>query len=243
MPARPFARRPDHTPQAPRSLPRIVFFTALTAALSAACAPTHPHVHDAHHHAHRFDDAAHWAAVFDDPARDAWQQPDAVLRALALAPDARVADLGAGTGYFAVRLAAAVPQGRVWALDVEPTLVRHMVARAAQQHLGNLFAVLCTPDDAMLPEPVDAVLVVDTFHHLEDRPGYFRRLASSLRPGGRVVIVDFTRESPEGPPVAMRLAPDAVDAEMTTAGFVREGAVLPLPRQYVLVYRERPATN
>ncbi|MEQ1501761.1 MAG: methyltransferase domain-containing protein, partial [Myxococcota bacterium] len=85
------------------------------------------HAHDGHHgpgHGHRFDDPEALSAVLDDPARDAWQRPDEVLRALALGPAMRVADVGAGTGYFAVRLARAVPAGDVTAIDVEPGMVR-----------------------------------------------------------------------------------------------------------------------
>jgi cyclopropane fatty-acyl-phospholipid synthase-like methyltransferase len=218
------------------------------AATLAACAATTPVTlhggHDAHHHphGHRFDDAARWTAVFDNPERDAWQRPDEVMRALALAPDARVADVGAGTGYFSVRLAASVPRGRVWAIDLEAAMVQHLRTRAAQQHLENLFAVLCTADDAMIPERVDVVLLVDTNHHIDDRVAYYRRLTSSLRANGRVVIVDYTREAPEGPPPEMRLAPEQVDAEMTAAGYARDGEAVMLPRQYVLTYRVRGAT-
>lgn len=223
-----------------RWIPYVSLVAACASAQHNASAPAHGHGgHDGHHH--RFDDAARWAQVFDDPARDAWQRPDEVIRALALAPDARVADVGAGTGYFSVRLAAAVPQGRVWAIDIEPEMVRHLRRRADEAHLGNVFSVLCTGDDAMVPERVDLVLVVDTNHHIDDRPAYYRRLAGSLRPGGRVAIVDFTLDAPEGPPAAMRLSPAQVDAEMTAAGYVRVGEAVMLPRQYVLTYRVREA--
>lgn len=174
--------------------------------------------------------------MFDNPARDAWQEPDSVLARMNLRPNARVADLGAGTGYFSVRLARAVPQGRVWALDLEPNLVQHLHDRARRENLGNLFAALCTPDAAMIPEPVDAVLVVDTYHHIEDRSAYFTRLRPRLAPGGTVVIVDFRLDAPEGPPPAMRLAPERVRAEMQAAGFVQQGDPLMLARQYVLVF-------
>jgi cyclopropane fatty-acyl-phospholipid synthase-like methyltransferase len=204
----------------------------------------HHHDHSAHHHDHaahqqHFADAAHWSAVFDAPERDAWQRPDEVLRHLALAHDARVADIGAATGYFSLRLARAVPDGRVWALDIEPTMVRYLRERARREGVTNLFGVLATTDDAMVPEPVDVVLVVNTHHHIEHRVEYYRALQTSLRPGGRVVIVDFTLDSPEGPPREMRLSPADVDAELTAAGYVRDGEPLMLPRQYVLTYRMR----
>ena len=84
-------------------------------------------------HHHDFADAKKWSARFDDPARDEWQLPDRVIAALELPADARVADLGAGTGYFAVRLARAVPSGRVWGVDLEPDMVRHLNQRAANE--------------------------------------------------------------------------------------------------------------
>jgi SAM-dependent methyltransferase len=213
-----------------------------------ACAHGHApptassHAHGGHHHAHDhqhhgFGDVQRWSATFDDPARDAWQRPDDVIRALALTPDARVADIGAGTGYFSVRIAPLVPQGRVWAVDLEPTLLRHVRVRAESGHIDNLFPVLATGGDAMIPERVDVILVVDTYHHIEARTEYFRTLTLSLRPGGRVVIVDYTREAPEGPPPEMRLTPEQVHAEMTAAGYERVGDVVSLPRQYVVTYR------
>jgi SAM-dependent methyltransferase len=186
---------------------------------------------------HRFEDPALWAQRFESPERDAWQRPDLLVSALSLAPDARVADVGAGTGYFSVRLARAVPQGRVWAVDVEPAMVRWVLDRARRERIANLTAVLAAPDDALLPEPVDLVLVVDTYHHIDARTAYFTRLRGSLRPGGRVAIVDFRLDSPEGPPVAMRLAPEAVRAEMEAAGYALAGSLDTLPRQYVLIFR------
>ena len=181
--------------------------------MACAGAPTAPAAHEhghgghGHHHGtspapahggqHGFADVERWSAAFDDPARDAWQRPDEVIRALSLAPDARVADIGAGTGYFAVRIAPLVPQGRVWAVDLEPALLRHVRTRAESQRLTNLLPVLGTPTDAMIPERVDVILMVDTYHHIEGRSGYLRDLTRSLRPGGRVVIVDYTREAPE----------------------------------------------
>ncbi|AKJ08207.1 Methyltransferase type 11 [Archangium gephyra] len=133
---------------------------------------------------HRFENAEEWAKRFEEPERDAWQKPDEVVKALSLPADAKVADIGAGTGYFAVRLARAVPQGRVYGVDIEPDMVRYMGERAKRENLGNLEAVLGEPGDAKLPEPVDVALVVDTYHHIGDRVVYLKRLGEKLRPGG-----------------------------------------------------------
>ena len=191
---------------------------------------------DGDHYQRRFEDAEHWARVFDDPARDAWQKPEEVIAALALAPSARVADLGAGTGYFAVRIARRVPEGVVYAVDVEPDMVRHLGERAAREALANLTPVLATPADARIPEPVDLVLVVDTYHHIGDRVAYFRRLAESLRPGGRLAIIDFTGESPIGPPPEHRISPETVAQELAQAGYARARTFDLLPNQYFLVF-------
>src|SRR5205085_2969879 len=124
-------------------------------------------------HQHTFEDAGRWAGVFDDPKRDEWQKPHEVILALALAPDAVVADIGAGTGYFAVRFARMLPKGKVYAADIEPDMVRHLTQRAKREQLANVFAVQSAPDDARLPEKVDLALLVDTYHHIDDRSRYF----------------------------------------------------------------------
>jgi len=193
-----------------------------------------------HSHQHSFGDAEKWAQVFDDPERDAWQKPHAVIQALALKPDARVADLGAGTGYFSARLANMLPQGLVYAVDIEPDMVRYLEARAKREGLRNLLALAGAPDDPRLPEKVDLILLVDVYHHIEDRPRYFRKLSGSLRPGGRIAVIDFRLDSPQGPPRAARLAPEAVKAEMQAAGHTLAAEHPFLPYQYFLVFQPAP---
>jgi SAM-dependent methyltransferase len=217
---------------------------ALAAAL-AGCAgspsATHPPEHPGGDHYHRrFEDAEHWARIFDDPARDAWQKPDEVIAALALPPTARVVDLGAGTGYFAARIARRLPEGAVYAVDVEEDMVRHLRERAAREGLANLTAVLATPAEPRIPEPVDLVLVVDTYHHIGDRVAYFRRLSDSLRPGGRLAIIDFTRESPVGPPAQHRIPAETVAQELAQAGYAQSQAHALLPNQYFLIFEPSP---
>lgn len=189
----------------------------------------------AQHH-HRFDGAEGWARVFDDPARDAWQKPDEVIRALGLPPGAKVADIGAGTGYFAVRLARAVPSGRVYAADAEPDMVRYLGSRAQRENLANLVPVQAGERDAGLPEPVDFALLVDVYHHLPARADYFARLRASLAPGGRVAIVDFRLDSPRGPPRRARVAPETVKQELARAGYALVAEHGFLPDQYFLVF-------
>jgi SAM-dependent methyltransferase len=187
-------------------------------------------------HQHRFDGAENWARVFDDPARDAWQKPDEVIRTLRLSPGAKVADIGAGTGYFAVRLARAVPSGRVYAVDAEPDMVRYLGERAKREGLANLVQVQAGEREPRLPEAVDLALLVDVYHHLPARADYFASLLPSLRPGGRVAIVDFRPDSPRGPPRRTRIAPEVVKQELARAGYVLAEEHGFLPDQYFLVF-------
>jgi cyclopropane fatty-acyl-phospholipid synthase-like methyltransferase len=192
-----------------------------------------------HTHRHGFSGAEHWAKVFDDPERDRWQKPQEVIRALALAPDAIVADIGAGTGYFAVRLAQATPKGRVFAVDVEPDMVRYVADRARRENLGNLEAVQGRADDPRLPAKADLVLVVDTYHHIGARDAYFVRLRGHLKPGGQVAIIDFTQDSPIGPPPSSRIPRQQVVDEMQRAGYALAAEHTFLPHQYFLAFRVR----
>ncbi len=203
-------------------------------ALSGAAAAQSP---DSHRHS--FGDAEKWSHVFDDPERDAWQKPHEVIKALALKPDAAVADLGAGTGYFAARLANMLAKGTVYAVDVEPEMVKYLGERGKREGLKNLKPLAARADDARLPAKVDLILLVDVYHHIEDRERYFRKLAASLKPGGRVAVIDFRLDSPEGPPKAARIAPEQVKAELARAGYALAEEHGFLPRQYFLVFRPR----
>jgi ubiquinone/menaquinone biosynthesis C-methylase UbiE len=189
---------------------------------------------------HRFEHAEEWAKQFDDPSRDAWQEPDVVIAALRIAPGQAIADVGAGTGYFTVRLARAVPDGQVIATDIEPDMVRYLGERARREGLANVTAVLAGGDQPNLaPGSVDRILIVDVWHHVADRARYAAGLAAALRPGGRIAIVDFTQEAHHGPPPQHRLAPDQVISELRAAGLTASVSPVRLPEQYIVV-GERP---
>lgn len=125
--------------------------------------------------------------------RDGWQKPDQVVQALAIRPGESVADLGAGSGYFTLRLAkAAGPAGRVFAVDVDAADLEDLGRRARELGFSNVQPVLAGPADSGLPEGgADLVFLCNTYHHLADRVGYFGGLKRSLRPGGRVAIVEM----------------------------------------------------
>jgi SAM-dependent methyltransferase len=211
--------------------------TALALLAVALCACSQAQT--PHTHRHSFGDAERWAQVFDDPARDAWQKPHEVIQALALAGDARVADLGAGTGYFSARLANMVPQGRIYAVDIEADMVRYLQERARREGLRNLIAVAGAADDPRLPEKVDLVLLVDVYHHIDDRERYFSKLAGSLAPGGRLAVIDFRLDSRRGPPKSSRIDPGRVKAELAKAGYALSAEHAFLPDQYFLEFARR----
>ena len=195
------------------------------------------------HMQHRFDDPERYAKSFDDPARDGWQMPARVIEALRPSPGASVADIGAGTGYFSVRFARAVPSGIVYAVDVEPSMLEHIRKRAIGEHLQNIVPVQASGTSPQLPKPVDLVIVVDTYHHLPSRPTYFRELKKSLAPGGRVAIVDFRKDSPEGPPPEFRFEADQIIGEMKQAGYRLDAKHDFLPRQHFLVFSPEMAAR
>jgi cyclopropane fatty-acyl-phospholipid synthase-like methyltransferase len=206
---------------------------AALCALAVACGPD-----GGHHRDHGFAGAEQWARIFDDPEREAWQKPDEVIRTLRLAADATVADIGAGTGYFAVRLARAVPEGQVIATDLEPDMVRYLTERARREGLANLRAAATPPDSPQLGKAsVDRVLVVDVWHHLGDRVAYARQLAEALRPGGLIAVVDFKLDAKHGPPRQHRLAPEAIAADLRAAGLAAEVSAIDLPEQYIVLAR------
>lgn len=180
------------------------------------------------------------AAWLERTEREREERTDLLIEALALRPGMVVADIGAGTGYFAVRLARTLVQGHVWGVDIEPDMVRYLAERARREGLANLSAVLASAADHGLPAPVDLVLVVNTYHHIDARMTYFRNLRGALRPGGSVAIIDFTASSPVGPPREGRVAAGRVKAEMAAAGYTLAQEHALLPYQYFLVFAPVP---
>lgn len=206
--------------------------------------PSDAHEHaagHAHHHGGGyqmdFSEVERFARHFDDPSRDAWQRPAQVVKLMQLQPGQVVADIGAGTGYFLPHLAQAVgPKGRVVALDVEPNMVEFMRRRVQASGWSQVSAGTVLPDDPKLqPASVDRILIVNTWHHIGQRPVYAAKLAQALKRGGSVWIVDFTRESDIGPPADHRLSAEEVLTELAAGGLnatvVTEET---LPKQYVV---------
>ena len=189
---------------------------------------------------HGFHDATHWAHVFESPERTKWQKPDQVVQALKLKPGQTVADIGAGTGYFTRRFARAVGlSGKASGLDIEPAMIDYMKADAKKQGLKNYDPRLVKADDPELtPHSADVVFFCDTLHHLDGRVAYLRKLVPALKPGGRVIVVDFKKKAlPVGPPPEDKLSREQLIGDFHDAGYhlAREHDFLPY--QYFLEFQ------
>lgn len=180
-----------------------------------------------------------YADALDAPSRDSWQRPGHVVELLDCPPGSTVVDLGAGTGYFLPYLSEAVGQeGQVLALDTDRSMVEALKARVAHKGFDNVKPVAVPFDDPTLEESsVDRVLVVNVWHHIEERKRYARKLWTAVRPGGLVLIVDFDMDSPIGPPRSKRLKADTVMTELRTAGFDAQLLDETLPHQYAIAGR------
>lgn len=214
----------------------ILGFLTVPVAMSIPIAAQAPGDQHAVHRLH--GDPKAYVAALEDPKRDAYQKPHEVMQALAVREGEVVADIGAGSGYFSVRLAHHVgASGRVYAVDVSADMIRHLHGRVRDMALLNVSPILALPDDPLLPQPVDRFLIVDVWHHIEDQGGYLARMKKLLKPRGQVVMIDFQkRELPVGPPVGMKIARADLLKQMETHGFrlVKEHTFLPY--QYFLVF-------
>ncbi len=199
----------------------------------------HSHGESRSHMDKRFTDPEALARSFDNPQRAEWQMPDRVIADLGLKPGQRVADIGAGTGYFSVRLARSAAKPSVFAVDIEDAMLAYLSKRAGEEGLSNVKTVLAATDDPKLPEPMDVVLVVNTYHHIADRVPYFRKVHQGLRKGGTLAIVDWKKGAPMGPADEYRFTPEEIRRELAEAGFQPVAQHDYLPNQNYLVFRAR----
>lgn len=174
--------------------------------------------------------------------RDEWQKPDQVIEALHLSPGDRVADLGSGSGYFTFRLAEAVgSDGKVYAVDVDGDMNAYVQEQAADRSYPNVKVITALPDDPKLPNfGVDLVFTCNTYHHLENRPEYFEKLKSALKPDGRVAIIDFNGEGWLTSLTGHATPAEEIKRDMEKAGYTLQREYPFLPRQVFLVFSSSP---
>lgn len=188
-------------------------------------------------HKHAFADPAERAKKWNDPERDMWQHPEDIVAALDLKPGATVADIGSGTGYMVAHLSKAVgSDGTVIAIDAEAAMVAYLTKRDAELGPARIMPRKVGPDDPELqPTSVEAVLTLDTWHHVKGREAYARKVYDGLKPGGRFVVVDYEPDAEVGPPKEMRLAAAQVKKQLEAAGFRVEVLRESMPRHYMVV--------
>jgi len=177
--------------------------------------------------------------LLDAPDRDLWQRPDQIMDALAIADASIVADIGAGSGWFTIRLARRVgPRGIVYAEDVQKEMITALSRRVTREGFNNVKPLSGTNNDPRLPaKSLDVVLMVDTYHEVEDRVTMLSNLAKSLKPQGRLGIVDFRLDGTgPGPAPEERVSPDVVvnDAKKAGLKLIRQEPFLPF--QYFLIF-------
>ena len=186
-----------------------------------------------------------YIALLEDPKRDEWQKPDEVIKALNLKKGQFVADIGAGSGYFTLRLARAVGQkGSVFAVDIDEGMLSYLRQRLSQENLKNVQVMQVPPHDPLLIDgSADVVFICNVYHHLEDRDVYLRKLRKALKSDGRLVIVDFYQKEgiPVGPPMHLRLDEETVKKELQDAGLAVIEKLTFLPYQYILI--AQPTTS
>lgn len=184
-----------------------------------------------------YKDVEEHAKRFDDPSRDEWQRPEQVLDFIDLKLNDKFADLGAGTGYFSTRAALRVKNGIVYAIDSQPEMLEYIQKRAAAAGLSNIKTHRIDHDPGDLPETVDVILIVNTYHHIFNRISYFNNLKRWLNPDGKLVVVEGKPGTPMEPPLEIRVTKEMIGDELAKAGYAQSAEAFFLPYQYLQVFR------
>ncbi len=187
-------------------------------------------------------DSKAYIATLENPERDAEQKPQEVIAAMGVKEGEAIADIGAGSGYFAFRFARHVgASGRVYAVDINSDMILYMNRYIRDHKLKNVVTVLSAPDDPLLMDAsINRFFICNTWHHVENRTQYIALMKKILKPGGQIIVIDYQKkELPVGPPPEMKLAREDAIREMESGGFklVKEHTFLPY--QYFLVFEPR----
>ena len=169
--------------------------------------------------------------------RDQWQQPERVIQSLDIRPGHTVADIGSGSGYFALHLARAVgPAGEVYAVDTDQNINQALEGRARKEQAKNIHVVLGRADDPLLPVAVDLIFTSNTYHHIENRVGYFAGLRKYLKPDGRLAIIDFDDGAGFEAWLGHATPVESIKVEMERAGYRLDRQFDYLDRQSFIIF-------
>jgi len=185
------------------------------------------------------------APWLERPEREDEERPDLVLRALRLQPGEVVADLGCGTGYFTWRMAGAVgAQGTVYGIEIQPEMLALLDRNMKARGVNNVVPVLGTVTDPQLPQPVDLVLMVDVYHEFSHPAEMMAAICRNLKPGGRVVLIEYRGEDPSVPIKPLhKMTAAQVRKEMSLHPLEHVETVRSLPRQHLIVFRKTAGTD
>ena len=181
-----------------------------------------------------------WA--YEGVNRDQWQQPDRVIATLKLRPGDQVADLGAGSGYFTFKLAKAVgPAGKIYAVDIDREMTDLIARQAQKDSVTNVETILAKADDPILPKSgVDLIFTSNTYHHIDNRVAYFANLRKTLRPGGRIAVIDYDRRAWLEGLLRHYTPTEFIKREMDQGGYVLRQELDFLDRQSFLIFAVKP---
>ena len=174
--------------------------------------------------------------------REEEEQPDKALDELKIPKGATVADIGAGVGYMTWRMAERVgPKGRVYANDIQPQMLDQLQKNMRERHITNVEPVLGEPDDPKLPQGhMDLVLMVDVYHEFTHPQQMLRHIRESLKPDGRLVLLEYRAEDPNVPILKLhKMTVDQVKAELQPEGFRFDKVIETLPRQHILIFKKK----
>jgi arsenite methyltransferase len=184
-------------------------------------------------------DSKAYIATLEDPARDAYQKPHEVVMSLGIKEGETIADIGAGSGYFAFRFSHHVgDNGRVYAVDINPDMIVYMNRRIRDLKVKNVVTILSAPDDPLLMDgSIDRFFICETWHHIQNKTQYLALMKKMLKPGGQVIMLDFQKKDlPVGPPNEMKIAREDVIKQMQATGFKLEKENNFLPYHYFLIF-------
>jgi arsenite methyltransferase len=186
-------------------------------------------------------DPRQYQQTLENPDRVAGLQVERVIGVLGVTPGMRIADLGAGTGIFTVPFAkAAGSTGKVYAIDVDAALLAIVAEKAKAAGVTTIETIVAGANDPKLPEPVDLLFICDTMHHLPNQADYVKQFGKLLRPGGRVVVIDFAEGKWPAGHESFTITPKQVDAWMQAAGFTRSATHTFLATNFFHVYQRSP---
>ena len=173
-----------------------------------------------HKHKTPFGNTEKYIDFLERQDRVTWQKPGVVVETLALKGDEKVADVGAGSGYFSFPFASALPRGRVYAIDVDPAMIHHIRHRAMASTIDNVEVILASPDDPKVPGDSEIVFICDVLHHVENKSQWLKKIHGAVKKGTRLILIEYKEgDLPEGPPEWMKMSPKEVTSNALGAGF------------------------